>query len=32
MGVTLFSDVAAVHFEGADDPCRRAEDKIRFQK
>ena len=32
VGVTLFLEVAAVHFEGADDPFRRAEDKIRLQK
>ena len=28
----LSLEVAAVHFEGADDPFRRAEDKIRLQK
>ena len=30
--VTLSLEVAAVHFEGADHPSRRAEDKIRLQK
>ena len=32
VGATLSLEVAAVPFEGADDPFRRAEDKIRLQK
>ena len=32
VGDTLSYEIAAVHFEGADDPIRRAEDKIWLQK